>query len=178
MSPSSQASANLGSVLSFMRLIWAVDHGLQRTSKRMAVVLGFTGPQRLVLRILGRIPGIAPGALAEILHLHPSTLTGILRRLEERGVVRRESDDSDSRRSLLFLTPQGSKLDVSVKGTVEDAVRRVLARSSPRRIEEASLLLAAVARSLSRMAVDRKSGAPVPRVKRRRSFTRGAGRAD
>ena len=63
-----------------MRLLWAVDHGLQTRSKRMAVGLGITGPQRLVLRIVGRFPGISAGQLSRILHLDPSTLTGILRR--------------------------------------------------------------------------------------------------
>ena len=164
--PASEANSGLGNVLSFMRLIWAVDHGLQRSSKRMAAMLGLTGPQRLAIRILGRTEGITPGALAEILHLHPSTLTGILRRLEERGVIRRVADLRDSRRSLLFLTPTGRKLDVSVKGTIEDAVRQVLARSSPERIEEASRLLAAVARSLSKISVDKKSGNPELRGKR------------
>jgi MarR family transcriptional regulator, organic hydroperoxide resistance regulator len=169
------ALTNLGSVLGFMRLIWAVDHGIQRTSKRMAAVLGLTGPQRLVLRILGRNEGITPGALALILHLHPSTLTGILRRLEERGVIRREPDIRDSRRSLLFLTPEGRKLDVSVKSTIEDAVRRALARSSPERIEEASELLAAVARSLSRMAANEEPAIPGSRVGERRSSPRASG---
>jgi DNA-binding MarR family transcriptional regulator len=176
--PNPDTPSGLGSVLSFMRLIWAVDHGLQRSSKRMAAMLGLTGPQRLAIRILGRTEGITPGALAEILHLHPSTLTGILRRLEDRGVIIRAPDPRDSRRSLLFLTPDGRKLDVLVKGTIEDAVRKVLARSSPERIEEASQLLAAVARSLSRMAVDQKPVTPRPRVKRRRSSSRGAGRAN
>jgi len=159
----SEAPSGLSSVLSFMRLIWAVDHGLQRSSKRMATVLGVTGPQRLAVRILGRTDGITPGALAEILHLHPSTLTGILRRLEERGVIRREPDATDSRRRRLFLTPEGRKLDVSVKGTIEEAIKRALARSSAERIEQASELLAAVATSLSKMATDQNSGSPGPR---------------
>ena len=167
--------APLDGVLSFMRLIWAVDHGLQRTSKRMSAVLGFTGPQRLVLRILGRAEGITPGALAKTLHLHPSTLTGILRRLEKRGVIRREADFRDSRRSLLFLTPEGSKLDISVKGTVEDAVRKALARSSPERIEQASQLLAAVARSLSRTAANDLQAKPGARVRERPSSPRAPG---
>ncbi len=33
----------LGKVLDFLRLLWAVDHGLNRTSKRMEVELGVTG---------------------------------------------------------------------------------------------------------------------------------------
>ena len=40
----------LGAVLDFMRLLWAVDHALQSTSKRMESTFGLTGPQRLVVR--------------------------------------------------------------------------------------------------------------------------------
>src|SRR5664279_719632 len=47
----------LGKVLDFMRLIWALDHGLQSLSKRMQATLGLTGPQRVALRVLGRESG-------------------------------------------------------------------------------------------------------------------------
>ena len=42
----------LDPVLDFMRLLWSVEHGLERMSKRMGNELGITGPQRLVLRIV------------------------------------------------------------------------------------------------------------------------------
>ena len=73
-------TVHLGKVLDFMRLIWALDHGLQSLSKRMQASIGLTGPQRVALRVLGRRPGISAGALSDILRLHPSTLTGILHR--------------------------------------------------------------------------------------------------
>src|SRR5213075_940670 len=101
----------LGAVLDFMRLLWAVDHSLQSASKRMEATYGITGPQRLVVRIVGRFPGIAAGRVAEILHVHPSTLTGILKRLEQRGILQRRTDPRDARRALFSLTPKGKKLD-------------------------------------------------------------------
>src|SRR5262245_29554389 len=91
----------LGDVLEFMRVLWAVDHALQSTSKRMESTLGVTGPQRLVIRIVGRFPGVAAGQLARILHVHPSTLTGILKRLEQRAVISRQSDPEDALRAVL-----------------------------------------------------------------------------
>src|SRR5512140_3150962 len=118
----------LGAVLDFMRLLWAVDHALQSASKRMEAIYGITGPQRLVVRIVGRFPGIAAGRVAEILHVHPSTLTGILKRLEARGMLQRRSDPRDARRALFGLTAKGRKLDTVRTGAVELAVRRVLAR--------------------------------------------------
>ena len=123
------ASERLGEVLEFMRLLWAVDHGLQSASKRMEAAHGVTGPQRLVLRLVGRFPGVAAGRVAEILHVHPSTLTGVLRRLEERGILQRRPDARDARRALLSLTPKGKRLDDARTGIVEQAVRRVLLKA-------------------------------------------------
>jgi DNA-binding MarR family transcriptional regulator len=138
----------LGEVLDFMRLIWALDHGLQSLSKRMQATLGLTGPQRVALRVLGRAPGMSAGALAEILRLHPSTLTGILQRLEGRGLVRRAVDPRDRRRSRLELTARGRRLDVPTPNTVEAVAGRVLARYSKTRIRSAAEILEAVAEGL------------------------------
>ncbi len=41
----SAAPPALGETLEFMRLLWAIDHRLQRQSKRTAAVLEVTGPQ-------------------------------------------------------------------------------------------------------------------------------------
>jgi len=133
----------LGAVLDFMRLLWAVDHSLQSTSKRMESTFGLTGPQRLVVRIVGRFPGIAAGRIAGILHVHPSTLTGVLRRLESRGVLQRRPDPRDARRALFMLTNKGRKLDTIRTGTVEQAVRRVLLKD-PEKVAAAQEVLAAL----------------------------------
>jgi DNA-binding MarR family transcriptional regulator len=118
----------LGEILEFMRLIWALDHALQRASKRMQATLGVTGPQRLVIRIVGRFPGILLGQIAEILHIHPSTLTGVVKRLEEGGLVTRRPDPRDRRRTRLGLTATGRGLADEAEGTIEAAVRLALAQ--------------------------------------------------
>lgn len=110
-----------------MRLLWAVDHGLQSTSKRMNRDLGVTGPQRLVLRVVGRFPDISAGELAAVLHVHPSTLTGVLTRLLDRKLISRTAYPDDRRRAMLRLTSAGRRIDRLHAGTVEAAVRQVLA---------------------------------------------------
>ncbi len=137
----------LGAVLDFMRLLWAVDHSLQSASKRMEAAYGITGPQRLVVRIVGRFPGIAAGRIAEILHVHPSTLTGILKRLEARSILQRKNDPRDARRALFGLTPKGRKLDTLKTGAVEQAVRRVLS-TDPAKVAASQELLAALSHEL------------------------------
>lgn len=135
---------DLGPVLDFMSALWALDHALQSASKRMEARLGVTAPQRLVVRIVGRFPELSPGEVADILHLHPSTLTGILKRLEERNLLVRRPDPVDARRSLLRLTPKGRGVDAMRTGTVETAVRRALRRlpdTSVRAARDAALTL-------------------------------------
>ncbi len=124
--PSSNES--MGEILDFMRGLWALDHGLQSYSKRMRQRYGITGPQRLVLRLVGSFPGIAAGELAGRLHLHPSTLTGVFRRLEEKGFLNRIPDPNDSRRALFRLTARGQKINNLREGTVEGVLQQTLGK--------------------------------------------------
>lgn len=147
---STTVAQRLGRVLEFMRVLWAVDHALQSTSKWMEVRLGVTGPQRLVIRMIGCFPGVSAGALAHLLHVHPSTLTGVLRRLADRGAIRRTADPHDSRRALFWLTTRGVRVDRLRSGTVESAITRALARAPARNLAAARGMLARVALELDR----------------------------
>jgi DNA-binding MarR family transcriptional regulator len=140
----------LGDAIDFLRLIWAVDHALQRRSKAMAAMLGITGPQRLVIRIIGRFPSLHARQLADILHLHPSSLTAVLKRLERRGLVRRWSDERDRRRSLLGLTRRGQALNRETPGTIEAAVQRVLTTTTRADLDRTRTVLGELARELDR----------------------------
>jgi MarR family transcriptional regulator, organic hydroperoxide resistance regulator len=139
----------LGAVLDFMRLLWAIDHALQQRSKRMAAAIGLTGPQRLVIRITGRFPGISAGRLAAIMHIHPSTLTGVLRRLQRRGLIDRRPDPKDARRVALGLTDRGRRLDVDAPGTIESVVSELLTTQPPEMIRSTQELLRRLAVRLS-----------------------------
>lgn len=124
--------AALPEVLQFMRLLWGLAHALDRASKRMSIELGVTGPQRLVLRVVGLFPGISAGQLARILHVHPSTLTGVLQRLVQQRLVARTASASDRRRAQLRLTSRGARINQLTSRTVEAAVGRALRELSTR----------------------------------------------
>jgi DNA-binding MarR family transcriptional regulator len=138
----------MGRVLDFMRLLWAVDHGLQSISKRLEGSVGVTGPQRLVIRIVGQFPGISAGDLANILHIHPSTLTGVLKRLVTRGQLVRRSDPQDARRAQFALTAAGQRLNRMRAGTVEAAVLRALTRVSDEQVDATRSMLKVLAEEL------------------------------
>lgn len=138
----------LGGVLDFMRLLWALDHGLQATSKRMLATMGVTSPQRLVVRIVGRFPGISAGRLAKVLLVHASTLSGILSRLEARRLVTRWPDPKDARRALFGLTGSGRALNETRAGTVETTLARALADLPDAKLRAAEEVLTVVVRAL------------------------------
>lgn len=143
--PRGSTTLPLGEQLEFMRLLWAIDHRLQTHSKKMASTLGVTGPQRLVIRIVGRFPGVSAGQLAWTLHLDPSTLTGILRRLERAGLLTRRRDPRDRRRAVLGLSAAGRRLDVTTGGTIESVMDQVLDRLPRRKLQVARAVLGAIA---------------------------------
>ena len=113
-------------VLDFMRLLWSVEHGLQSRSKWMEATLGVTGPQRLVLRIVSERPGLSAGELALMVHLHPSTITGIVQRLVRNGLLQRTRDPHDRRRIRLRVRGAAQRVLAVTNGTVESAVTQAL----------------------------------------------------
>ena len=147
--PARAPERDLDPVLEFLRLMWAVDHELHRVSKRMIGRLGLTAPQRLAVRFVGREPGLAPGRLAELLHLDPGTVTGIVKRLETSGLVTRVRSGGDTRRMQLTLTSKGRTLNRRRKGTVEAAVRRTLDGMPAADLRSASRVLQRLASNLA-----------------------------
>jgi MarR family transcriptional regulator, organic hydroperoxide resistance regulator len=121
----------LGPALEFLQKLWQLNHALERVSGHMMTTLGVTAQQRLMVRCLGRYPGLSAGALASLLHLDPGTVSATLRRLEAKGLVERRRDPRDSRRAALGLTAKGRSLDRSTKGTVESAVEQLLESVPP-----------------------------------------------
>jgi len=145
----SERVAGLDPALDFMRLLWSIEHGLQKISKRMKTEIGLTGPQRLVLRVVGRFPDVSAGELAHIVRLHPSTITGVVQRLVSRGLLERERDPRDGRRVRLRLNAKAFRYTRITSGTVEHAVKQALTKSGRRRVTAAREVLAEIAESLN-----------------------------
>ena len=89
---------------------WSLMHWLMVSNKRRFLATGGEfdlAPQQMIaLRILGGGPR-KMSDLADALFCDNSNVTGIIDRLEERGLVRREAAEGDRRVKLLVLTEEG-----------------------------------------------------------------------
>lgn len=66
-----------------------------------------TGPQFAVLTAVHAYPGVEQGSLARAVALDRSTMASIVRRLEDRGLITRQTPAEDGRKRLLSLTSAG-----------------------------------------------------------------------
>jgi MarR family 2-MHQ and catechol resistance regulon transcriptional repressor len=72
--------------------------------------LGLTVPQYDVIATLGNTSGMMMGQLAEKTLVTKGTLTGIVDRLEQKGLVQREVPPENRRCFMIVLTEAGEKL--------------------------------------------------------------------
>lgn len=87
-------------------LLRYINKKMQRHVMEQVQDLNLTAPQIMVLRHVGREPGLSLSALSEELGLATSTVCGIVDRLERAGFLTRNTDPEDRRRIRLYLTPK------------------------------------------------------------------------
>lgn len=85
-------------------------HGMRTASYAAERSCGVTGAQLFVLRELGEEPGASIRRLSERTMTDPSSVSVIVARLVERGLVTRRFDAADRRRSVLSLSKKGRQL--------------------------------------------------------------------
>jgi len=152
MTPEDEPGYPLGRGLEVLERLWRVNHAMQRVSNRMSRDLGLTGPQRLVVRCVGKYPGVTAGKLAAMLHLDPGTVSAALNRLEHEGLLERRTDPSDRRRVALGLTARGRDLDHPAAHTIEAAVEHLLEKVTRDELEASRRVLGTLAELLEHEA--------------------------
>jgi DNA-binding MarR family transcriptional regulator len=95
--------------------LYAASRAMIRAYAPLLEPLGLTYPQYLVLLVLWEEDGVPVKHLAERLMLDSATLTPLLKRLEQRGVVVRQRDEDDERVVRIRLTEAGRALRSKTK---------------------------------------------------------------
>jgi DNA-binding MarR family transcriptional regulator len=71
---------------------------------------GITGPQLWALKTINRLGSLSLGELSRGMYLHPSTISGVIDRLEKKGYLVRDRIEKDRRVVRVRLTPKGKML--------------------------------------------------------------------
>jgi DNA-binding MarR family transcriptional regulator len=93
-----------------VRILAQCYQAFERLSGRHVRELGLTAPQFDIVATLGRLPGLSFRELGERTLITKGTLTGVVARLEKRGIVERAPNPADGRSLLVRLTPVGEQL--------------------------------------------------------------------
>lgn len=81
---------------------------------------GLSDQQWRVLRVLGEHGTVETGRVAREAYILGPSLTGVLARMERDGLIRRERDPADQRRTVIEATARGLKMVEKLSHTVEN----------------------------------------------------------
>ena len=90
--------------------LYAASMAVNRVYKPLLDGLGITYPQYFVMHALWEADGLTVGTIAERLALESSTVTPLLKRLENAGFLTRARNPADERQVHVRLTAKGRKL--------------------------------------------------------------------
>ena len=142
---------------SLVFLVHEVARLFRRRFEEEAKLHGFTLPQWRALAEIFQNEGISQVALAATLDVDQMTVSGIVGRLEKRGLIERYPNPNDSRAKLARLTPDGRELITRAKN-----VGRVVYENALDGLTEAERLelksgLALVRDNLNAMTIQKES---------------------
>ena len=93
-----------------MQSLRRIIKSLQDYSRTVFSHFGITGPQLWALKTINRLGSLPLGELSKRMYLHPSTISGVIDRLEKKGYLVRDRIENDRRVVRVRLTPKGKML--------------------------------------------------------------------
>jgi DNA-binding MarR family transcriptional regulator len=119
--------------------------------------VGLTGPQLLLLKELAEGGDRTVGELARAVHLGQATVTGILDRLERKGLVHRRRSTDDRRKVLVSAAPEAPRVLAEAPPMLQEDFERRFALLAE---WEQTQILASLQRIASLMEAGEMSAGP------------------
>ncbi|MFD1738108.1 MarR family winged helix-turn-helix transcriptional regulator [Bacillus salitolerans] len=94
-----------------------------------------TNEQHYTLRYINSVGICTSTELAEVFDVKKSAITGIINRLEERGLIDRKRDDVDRRVIYLSLTPEGKSVYENAQEKICSLVETIITKFDEQEIE-------------------------------------------
>lgn len=105
--------------------VYAASRLITREYKPYLDKLGITYPQYLVLMVLWETGSLPVNDIAKKLVLNTNTITPLLKRMEQQGLIDRKRSEKDERKVFVKLTERGSKLQDEAASIPEKLVKRL-----------------------------------------------------
>ena len=102
---------------------------------------GLSDQQWRVLRVLGEHGAVETGRVASEAYILGPSLTGVLARMERDGLIRRERDPADQRRTVVEATAKGRKMVGRLSTTIETHYQWLEKSLGKQKLAELYLLL-------------------------------------
>ena len=134
---------------SFHYLLAATAALFQRRVMTELLNRGLTSGQPKVLDYLGLHDGSMQKDIAAGCQIDPATLTGVLNRMEEKGLIQRRMLPGDRRSYHVYLTEQGWESQKLVRRTLEEKADQVLAEFNRSERQELEKLLFRLCRAMT-----------------------------
>ncbi|OSN00385.1 MULTISPECIES: MarR family winged helix-turn-helix transcriptional regulator [Lonsdalea] len=99
--------------------LYSTNLAMNKVYRRLLSKLHLTYPQYLVMLVLWQKDGVTVSELGERLYLDSATLTPLLKRLQQAGLVERYRGKKDERQVLIYLTDNGRQLQDKARGVPE-----------------------------------------------------------
>jgi len=122
---------NLNHEDSILNSLRRITRAIDVYSRKLAAHYQLTIPQLVCLRFLDKNGPQAPSELAKEAALSQATVTGIVDRLEARGLLERRRDHKDRRRVSIYLTPEGKRLSQAAPTPLQELFAARLAGLPP-----------------------------------------------
>jgi len=104
-------------LISLRQIIRSID----MRSKHLVKLFGLTGPQLVILQAAARTEKTTASELARASSLSQATVTGILDRLENQGLIYRQRSRRDRRRVDVFTTTAGERMIASAPSLMQES---------------------------------------------------------
>ena len=116
-----------GSNVDFLFALFETQRLLRLYADKQARRFGLTRAQWGVLAKLERTEGMKQAEIADLMEIQPITLTRLIDRLCDMGLIERRSDDSDRRVNRLYLTEAARPLMLKLADLRSELTKTALA---------------------------------------------------
>ena len=105
--------------------VYAASRLITREYQPLLDKLSITYPQYLVLMVLWENNHLPVNDIAKKLVLNTNTITPLLKRMEQQGLIKRERSEKDERKVIVHLSEQGVALQEEAARIPEELVKRL-----------------------------------------------------